>query len=106
MEIALNGNETLNSLDNEANLIQCKDVERYDNVDALLGKHNETILSCHASENFGHWVCMYRVGKTVHFFDSYGVMIDDQLKFSLTIGAGALIGAVGAGWQAFSFSLL
>ena len=81
MEVALSGKQMLQLLDNKSNLIQYKDVEKYDNIDDLLGKYNKCVLLYHTSQSFGHWCALYRVGKTVYFFDSYGVMIDDQLKF-------------------------
>ena len=81
MEVALSGKQMLKLLDNKSNLIQYKDVEKYDNIDDLLGKYNKCVLLYHTSQSFGHWCALYRVGKTVYFFDSYGVMIDDQLKF-------------------------
>ena len=81
MEVALSGKQMLQLLDNKSNLIQYKDVEKYDNIDTLLGKYNKCVLLYHTSQSFGHWCALYRVGKTVYFFDSYGVMIDDQLKF-------------------------
>ena len=81
MEVALSGKQMLQLLDNKSNLIQYKDVEKYDNIDTLLGEYKKCILLYHTSQSFGHWCALYRVGKTVYFFDSYGVMIDDQLKF-------------------------
>ena len=79
MEVALSGKQMLKLLDNKSNLIQYKDVEKYDNIDTLLGEYKKCILLYHTSQSFGHWCALYRVGKTVYFFDSYGVMIDDQL---------------------------
>ena len=81
MEVALSGKQMLQLLDNKSNLIQYKDVEKYDNIDTLLGEYKKCVLLYHTSQSFGHWCALYRVGKTVYFFDSYGVMIDDQLKF-------------------------
>lgn len=81
MEIALNGNQILDLLDHKANLVQYREVENYRTIEQLLGPHKKCVLLYHTSEDFGHWVCLYQVGKTIYFFDSYGVMIDDQLKF-------------------------
>ncbi len=81
MDIALDSNQILSLLDNKCNLVLYKDVEKYDSLAQLLGPYHKCVLLYHTSANFGHWVALYQVGKTVYFFDSYGVVIDDQLKF-------------------------
>ena len=81
MNIALSGKQMLELMNHKCNLVQYREVEKYNNIDALLGDYQKCVLLYHTSESFGHWVCLYRVGKTVYFFDSYGVMVDDQLKF-------------------------
>ena len=81
MNVALSGKQMLDLMDDKCNLVQYREVEKYNSLDALLGDYHKCILLYHTSSNFGHWVCLYRVGKTVYFFDSYGVMVDDQLKF-------------------------
>jgi len=81
MNIALSGKQMLDLMDNKCNLVQYREVENYKSIDSLLGDYHKCILLYHTSENFGHWCALYRVGKTVYFFDSYGVIVDDQLKF-------------------------
>jgi hypothetical protein len=42
------------------------------------------ILLYMTKHNFGHWVCFFRVpgvDDTIEFFDSYGLMPDDELQF-------------------------
>ena len=35
----------------------------------------------HTSENYGHWCCVYEYNDIIFFFDSYGGVVDSQLKF-------------------------
>lgn len=81
MDKALNGNEILNLMDDKVNLIQYKDVKNYNTIDALLGEYKKCVLLYHTSEDFGHYVCLYKVGETIYFFDSYGFVPDDELNF-------------------------
>jgi hypothetical protein len=81
MDYSLSDTDMLNYMKNRTNLIQYKDIINYDNIDDLLGIYNKCILLYHTKENYGHWTCLYRVNNTIYFFDSYGVIPDDELKF-------------------------
>jgi len=30
---------------------------------------------------YGHWTCIFEEGRTIHFYDSYGVFPDDEFRF-------------------------
>ena len=53
-------------------------------IEKLLSKHGAYFVLLYpvTSEINGHWACMTRYDKTIEFFDSYGIKIDDELKFS------------------------
>lgn len=78
---SLSGNDILNALDNKCNLVQYKDVKKFNNINQLLGKYNKCVLYYHTSENYGHWTALYKYKNTIYFFDSYGFIPDDELNF-------------------------
>lgn len=61
---------TYNEMENTANTI-----------DDLLYPYDKVIILYSTSESYGHWVCMFRVGNVIQFFDSYGYFPDDQRDF-------------------------
>jgi hypothetical protein len=50
----------------------------FSTIDELLGKNKECIILYETSPDRGHWVCCFKRDKTVSFFDSLGLMPDDQ----------------------------
>ena len=82
---SLSGAEILKLLDNKCNLVQYSDLHSIKSIDDLLGVHKKCILLYHTSQDYGHWCCIYENNNTIFFFDSYGIVPDDELKF-LPIG--------------------
>ena len=78
---SLSGTEVLDLPDNKCNLVQYSDVHNIKSIDELLGPHKKCVLLYHTSENYGHWCCVYEYNDTIFFFDSYGGVVDSQLKF-------------------------
>lgn len=81
MEYSLSNNDILNYLDNKCNFHTYKELKNFNNIDELLGKYNKCVLLYLTKENYGHYTALYKVGNTIYFFDPYGYMIDDELKF-------------------------
>lgn len=78
---SLSGEEILNYLDYKCNLIQYKDIVNYNTIEELLGKYKKCVILYHTRKNYGHWTCIYEVKNRIYFFDSYGFIPDDELKF-------------------------
>ena len=78
---SLSGTEVLNLLDNKCNLVQYSDLHNIKSIDELLGPHKKCVLLYHTSTNYGHWCCVWEYNNTIFFFDSYGGVVDTQLKF-------------------------
>lgn len=58
----------------------------YDRVTmADLDKHaRDGIIMLYQSKDdrmYGHWTCIFQQGRTIHFYDSYGVFPDDEFRF-------------------------
>ena len=78
---SLSGIEILNLMDNKCNLVQYSDLHNIKSIDELLGPHKKCVLLYHTSANYGHWCCVWEYNNTIFFFDSYGGVVDSQLKF-------------------------
>ena len=76
---SLSGLDIINKV--KSNLVQYKDLKKYKNIDELLGKYKKCVLLYHTAENYGHWTCLYEHDNKIYFFDSYGLIPDDELKF-------------------------
>ena len=81
MEKSLSGMEILDLMDNKVNLITYKQVINYSNIEDLLGKYKKCVLLYHTSQNYGHYTCLYEFNNTIFFFDSYGIIPDNELNF-------------------------
>jgi frataxin-like iron-binding protein CyaY len=57
------------------------DIESLSDLELPFDKKSAIILY-KSSPNFGHWTIIKKVGGAYHFLDSYGDVIDDELKHS------------------------
>lgn len=81
LSISLSGAEVLKLLDNKANLFSYSQLHNIKSIDELLGQYKKAVLLYHTSANYGHYVCVWEYNNTIFFFDSYGGVVDSQLKF-------------------------
>lgn len=81
MEISksLSGIDILDKV--KCNLIQYKDINKYNSIEELLGPTKKCVILYHTKRNYGHWTCLYEYNNTIFFFDSYGFIPDDELTF-------------------------
>jgi hypothetical protein len=78
---SLSGEDILKALDYKCNLVQYKDLENFNSIKELLGQHKKCVLLYHTKRNYGHWTCLYEYDNRIYFFDSYGIIPDNELKF-------------------------
>ena len=76
---SLSGTEILDKV--KCNLIQYKDVNKYKSIDELLGPTKKCVILYHTKRDYGHWTALYEYNGTIFFFDSYGFIPDDELKY-------------------------
>lgn len=82
MDKALSDKDIMRLLRGKANIMTYQELQKYNSLDDALGPHGALVLLYTTKNNYGHWVCVFRVNKdTVEFFDSYGYSPDDQLNF-------------------------
>tara|TARA_R110002153_G_scaffold155426_1_gene307450 strand:+ start:177 stop:692 length:516 start_codon:yes stop_codon:yes gene_type:complete len=90
LNYSLSGEDILRALDGKCNLIQYKNIQRYKTIDELLGKYNKCVILYNTTENYGHFTCVYKYNGTIYFFDSYGIIPDDELKWQKCYGKDCL----------------
>jgi len=70
------------ALNNEVRVISYDELDKYENIDEALGKYKKLVILYLTEENYGHFVCLWKFDdKTIQFFDSYGDMVDRELKY-------------------------
>lgn len=63
------------------NIITYHQLARMNSLDEVLGLERAVVILYETRRGFGHWVCLHAIGDTVEFFDSYGLHVDEELKF-------------------------
>jgi hypothetical protein len=64
------------------NIVLYKDLKYIDDIDMLFNNDGFILLYPGENDHSGHWTTVLRRGNIIEMFDSYGLMIDDQLKYS------------------------
>ena len=63
-------------------ILKYSELSRYENINELLPSNGTyKIILIETNYNVGHWCCILRYGKTIEWFDSYGIVPDGELKF-------------------------
>lgn len=80
--IALSGNDIYNACENNIKILKYNQLKNFNNIDDVFNPYNAVALLYEIKPNYGHWVLILRhpKSKTIEFFDSYGMFIDDQLE--------------------------
>jgi hypothetical protein len=83
METLITGEDFSRFLTNgEQHIIKYSDLENIKTIEELLPESRDyRIILVETNYNTGHWCCILRYGKTIEWFDSYGLAVDGELKF-------------------------
>jgi hypothetical protein len=79
---AFSGQDMRDLTQDKYKIYRYHELEKFDNIDQVLGDNNGAIILYQSTKNDGHWCSLFRNGDTIYFFDSYGFDIDEELKFS------------------------
>jgi hypothetical protein len=83
LSYTLSSDEILSALDYTANLLTYDELVRKNHIEDVLGPSGRCIILYETRRNFGHWCCVFRrQNGDIEFFDSYGLVPDDEIKFS------------------------
>lgn len=75
---ALSSQDIWNALGGNCNILTYPQLMKVNDIMQVLNK--PLILLYMTHERFGHWCCLIKHNDRIEFFDSYGIIIDDQLK--------------------------
>ena len=84
-DYSLTNDDVKDYMDNRVKIVAYYDLHKYNSIDELLYPYDKVVIMYSMTErNNGHWVCLFRNydRKEIEFFDSYGIIIDDQLSYS------------------------
>lgn len=56
-------------------------IHKYKTLDQLLGKDGCVVILYLTSEHYGHYVLVFKRGKTIEFYDPYGIGVDNEFTF-------------------------
>lgn len=84
---AFSEKELMSLVDKNTNLVLYPDLQKYRNMDQLLGPAQQCIIlyvtNVGPTSVFGHWVCMFKIdNRTCEFYDPYAYYPDEELDFS------------------------
>jgi hypothetical protein len=80
---SLSNHDVLNICNNKADFYTYPEIVKFKTLDQLLGRHKAVILLYLTKKNYGHFCALLKQNpNTISFFDSYGLMPDDELKFA------------------------
>jgi hypothetical protein len=78
MDIALSSQDLKDIFDGELKILLYGDVQKYRTVDELLEPYDRVCILYNWTKNMGHWVCLFKKGDTIYFFDSFGSIPDGR----------------------------
>lgn len=79
---SLTNDELLKLCRHKAKIMTYPELAKYKHVDDILKPHGALIILYETRFHYGHWVCLIKHKKNkLEFFDSYGLMPDDELEF-------------------------
>jgi len=88
---ALSDDEIFNALKGKTRIFLYRDIVNIDDIDDLFGNFDSVVLLYENEPKVGHWVALLRRGKTIEFFDAYGIFPDlekDYINRQFIINSG------------------
>jgi hypothetical protein len=59
-----------------------ENLSKYNNINDILGENKGAVILFQNTQNSGHWVSIWLENNILHFFDSYGLAPDEELKYA------------------------
>ena len=84
-KVDLSEKDILNITNNECDIVVYHNLGQYSSLEDLLGEKGAVVLLYELKRNFGHWICLFYTDESrtqVEFFDSYGMMPDEELNYA------------------------
>ena len=86
MDYMVSGNDLKNILGDDLKIISFSDLKNYETIYDLLPEKKDYCVIFYTDDikngvKIGHWTCLLRYKNYFEFFDSYGLSVEDELKF-------------------------
>lgn len=79
---SFSGEDILDLTDKKCRIVEYRELSQYPTLKAAMGKHKAMAVLYETRENYGHWVAVIQTNESLlEVFDSYGLGLDEQLKF-------------------------
>lgn len=62
-------------------IVPYSDIRKYYSAKDLVAPYNECVILYKCGESYGHWCCLLKNKSGYEFFDSYGIMLDNELEY-------------------------
>ena len=82
MDRALSAQEVEQIAGCSVKVIKYQDLDEHNSIDDIFSPDGCALLLYETMINSGHWVCLINSYDTIYFFDSYGLIPDNQLAFT------------------------
>lgn len=81
MKKALSNHDIVKFFNGQIKILIYPQLAEYNSIDELLSPYGQVIILYLTSENFGHWVALFKIDRNnIEFFDSYSMKPDEELK--------------------------
>jgi len=86
MDYMVSSEDLKNILGDDLKIITFSDLKNYNDIYELLPKKKDYCVIFYTDDikngvNIGHWTCLMRYKNYFEFFDSYGLTVNEELKF-------------------------
>lgn len=84
INIGISGKSIYDAFDGKVNIFDYHDIEKnFNSIEQIFKNgNNKAAILYKNTDNYGHWVGMWRIKNRIHFFDSYGFKPDKQKIFN------------------------
>ena len=79
----LSNKDIMNNVNHNISFIVYPYLKKYDDIDDVFNGNKSILILYLQNKNFGHWTCINKLSDNlIEFFDPYGFIIDQELKFN------------------------
>lgn len=80
---ALSNKDIIDNVKHNISFVTYPELENFNSLDDVFDDNKSILILYLQSPNFGHWTCLNKLGNNlIEFFDPYGILIDNELKFN------------------------
>lgn len=83
MIYSISGDEIIDSLNKQVILIKYSDLHLYNSLEEILNISTRIIILLEEEPNVGHYICIVLNQNVLNYFDSYGLYIFDQMRYTM-----------------------